>query len=509
MQWVVQINELLQRNDFHTAFETPTSIFQVPDCIRNDSPEAFTPRRISLGPYHHFRPELLKLELYKLLVAKKVKHQIQLPEFHQLVSDTLKPLELQIRACFDKYLEVGCESLSWMMLIDALFLIRLLHIFAEVEVKRDLNSKLSWPELDVEHQQLYLNHEASSMGRDEIICDALMVENQIPFRVLKGILVGNEIINDLPVQLYKFCVLVSPFGLPSHRSLFFNRGSRFPNLPQTFEQSHHLLQFLYLFILNQREIEMIRENAGDAFIGFLCLCCEILGSLLQMCIEGVFKESNDLIQSLFTILKTLVQPSSLQDDLSIIPSASRLKKLGVKFEPSYSLRGITFSKEKTSLRLPTITLDSNSQVILRNLVAFEVIAKLSPPCLSQYAAIMNGLIETTNDVKILTKANIIINHLESDEEVVKLFDGFPKSESSQTESSSESSSMVDMDEIIEKLNKYYESKWRIKVAKFVKKYVSPTAKILAILVVVLLIIFVIARIFCGLLFSHCPRVLKS
>ncbi|XP_022156848.1 putative UPF0481 protein At3g02645 [Momordica charantia] len=407
LEWVVKINELLQRNDFHTAFETPISIFQVPDCIRNDSPEAFTPRRISLGPYHHSQPQLLKLELLKLDTAKKVKDHINLPEFHQLVSDKLNPLELKIRACFGKYFELGCESLSWIMLIDSLFLIRLLHIFAEVEVKcYDKRHELPLPELDAEHQQMYLNPKASLVARNEIVGDTLMLENQVPFCVLKEILSGTQIINDLPA---------------------------------------------------------------------------------------------------------LVRPSSFEDSFPMIPSASKLKKVGVEFRATYNFQYITFDKEEASLWLPAITLDSTSHVILRNLVAFEVGAKFNPPSFSKYAAIMNGLIATTNDVNILKEARIIINNLESDEEAVELFNGFmkfaSKSESSDTESSSKPGDMVNMVEIIEEVNKYYESKWKIRVTKFVKKYVSPMVKIFSILVVVSLIIFVIVRTLCGLLFS-CPRILK-
>ncbi|XP_022156849.1 putative UPF0481 protein At3g02645 [Momordica charantia] len=462
-QWVLQISELLQRNEFHTAFESPISIFQVPDSIRNDSPEAFTPRSVALGPFHHFHPQLLNLELYKLGRAKKVKDQIQLAEFHQLISDKLKPLELKIRACFKKYLEVGCEALAWIMLIDGLFLIHLLQIFAEVEVKCSLQRhELPLPELDAEHQQMYLNPKANSMARNEIVSDTLMLENQIPFCVLKEILAGTQIVNDLPLLLYKFCVLVSPFGLPSQIN-----SRTFLDLPQTFQKSHHLLHFLYLLILNQGEMgDDGMDYMGPASPNLLGLCFNVITSVMQTNIVELLQQFSELIQYLFEIFKALIWPSSLEDSFPMIPSASKLKKVGVKFQPKYSLQGIIFNKREAALDLPAITLDSTSHVILRNLVAFEVVAKLNPPCFSQYAAMVNGLIATANDVRILKEANIIINNLESDEEVVELFNGFTKFASKSDSSeigSPKSTYMVNMVEIIEEVNKYYESKWKIKV----------------------------------------------
>ncbi|XP_022156851.1 putative UPF0481 protein At3g02645 [Momordica charantia] len=474
-QWVLQISELLQRNDFHTAFESPISIFQVPDSIRNDSPEAFTPRRVALGPYHHFRSELLNLELYKLSRAKKVKDQIELAEFHKLVSDKLKPLELKIRACFDKYLEVGCEALAWIMLIDGLFLIHSLRIFAEVEVECSLQRhELPLPELDSEHQQMYLNPKANSMARNEIVSDTLMLENQIPFCVLKEILAGTHIINDLPVLLYKFCVLVSPFALRSYSHMVLVNSISFldDRLPQTFQQSHHLLHFLYLLILNQWETDGEGEEiyGRPASPNLLGLCLNILASIMQTNAIELLLQFSELIQYLFEIFKVLVRPSSLEDSFPTIPSASKLKKVGVKFQPKYSLQAFTFYKPEATLWLPAITLDSTSHVILRNLVAFEVITKLNPPRFSQYAAVMNGLMATTKDVKILKEARIIVNNLESDEEVVELFNGFMKFASKGEPSKIGSSSpdpvnyMVNMVErIIEEVNKYYESTWRIKI----------------------------------------------
>ncbi|CAK9310373.1 unnamed protein product [Citrullus colocynthis] len=68
--------------------------------------------------------------------------------------------------------------------------------------------------------------------------------------------------------------------------------------------------------------------------------------------------------------------------------------------------------------LPTISLDVNSEVVLRNLVAYEA-SKPSGP--------LNGIIDSEEDVKLLKEKGIILNHLNSDAEVAKLWNGMSKS----------------------------------------------------------------------------------
>jgi hypothetical protein len=60
-----------------------------------------------------------------------------------------------------------------------------------------------------------------------------------------------------------------------------------------------------------------------------------------------------------------------------------------------------------TLRMPVITLDGTTEVVLRNLVACETVAVRGPLVLSRYTEIMNGIINTTRDVRILRQSGVL------------------------------------------------------------------------------------------------------
>lgn len=45
-------------------------VFQVPKSFSETKPQAYTPQKIGLGPYHHIRPEFFTTQRHKLTIAK-------------------------------------------------------------------------------------------------------------------------------------------------------------------------------------------------------------------------------------------------------------------------------------------------------------------------------------------------------------------------------------------------------------------------------------------------------
>ena len=61
----------------------------------------------------------------------------------------------------------------------------------------------------------------------------------------------------------------------------------------------------------------------------------------------------------------------LVEDIIAFPRVTQLHKIGAKFRPSKGgLGSINFDKSFGTFYLPIIHLDDNSEVVLRNLVAF-------------------------------------------------------------------------------------------------------------------------------------------
>jgi len=116
----------------------------------------------------------------------------------------------------------------------------------------------------------------------------------------------------------------------------------------------------------------------------------------------------------------------------LIPTASKLCDGGVKFSFTNHITSIGFDHGTTTFKLPNIKIDVNSEVIIRNLAAFEATSKFDESeseslVFTQYIELMNGIIETTKDVKVLRHHGILKTESLKDDEVVKIFSGMSKS----------------------------------------------------------------------------------
>jgi hypothetical protein len=173
-----------------------------------------------------------------------------------------------------------------------------------------------------------------------------------------------------------------------------------------------------------------------------------------------------------------------------IPSVEQLVISGVNFLPTNgSISSISFDVKKNTLKLPIIRLDVNTEVFLRNLVAYESSGGSRPLVIARYTEFMNGIIDTENDAKILREKGIILNHLKSDKEVANMWNGMSKS--------LRLSRVQSMDKTIEDVNKFYNNRLKIKMRKFIKSYVFGSWKILTFLATIFLLLMTALQAFCS------------
>lgn len=508
-QWVIQMNELLHREDLAAASQSLVSVYKLPDSVRDGDPAAYLPRRVAFGPYHHFLPELSKMDLFKLDKAKNLKWRPQIQE----LADHLKTLELTIRVCFDQSIEMDGQTLSWVVLIDGLYLLELLH-------RRYYSRPLTLP-LHIFYKKLW--------SESEIISDMLKLENQIPLLVLKEILPEHNYKYDLTLRLYKFSMSVSPFELPcltSKEEIL----ELYSHMPEIYNLSHHLLHFLYFVVVlipyDEFASMVVTDSASMPFlemgtsVNLLSETFYILGSSLHTAFIQHVKQTYGIIQRLLRLLGYVANLKLNEKIIRLIPSASDLKQSGFTFKSTKNgILKCGFDETTLTLTLSSIHLDGFSRVLLKNLVAFEALAELNPPCLLQYITLINGLLKSSKDLEILKQAGIVYNHLNSEEEALELFNDVVNSISRLKKASVLNihlQSGLDMEitseflqdinmyydmglkRMDEKINKSYERCWRSKM----KKFVSVVFKGFAILFILLLIVLVIAQFLCHYL--SCP-----
>jgi hypothetical protein len=178
-----------------------------------------------------------------------------------------------------------------------------------------------------------------------------------------------------------------------------------------------------------------------------------------------------------------------------IPSVEQLVISGVNFLPTNgSISSISFDVKKNTLKLPIIRLDVNTEVFLRNLVAYESSVGSGPLVIARYTEFMNGIIDTENDAKILREKGIILNHLKSDKEVANMWNGMSKS--------LRLSRVPFMDKTIEDVNKFYNNTLKIKMWKFIKSYVFGSWQVLTFLATIFLLFMTALQAFCSVYTCH-------
>ncbi|KAI3699764.1 hypothetical protein L2E82_44277 [Cichorium intybus] len=105
-----------------------------------------------------------------------------------------------------------------------------------------------------------------------------------------------------------------------------------------------------------------------------------------------------------------------------------MAQAGILFLPvNGGISEISFDSITSTLYLPVVDLDVNSEVYLRNLVAYEACVATGPLVVARYTELMNGIIDTEEDAKYLRERGIVLNHLKSDKEVADLWNGMSKS----------------------------------------------------------------------------------
>ncbi|GKC08347.1 putative UPF0481 protein [Tanacetum coccineum] len=423
--WVAEISEILHQQRKVNIRNAVVSIFQVPETITTKKPEAYEPQLIALGPYHHFRPlPYKKMEQKKLVSVQRVLDYHKDLNFEISVLQEVGKLVPFVRASYDTFLECDNVSMAWVFSIDALFLLYLLHPYDKE--RADLSSctiEIKVPVDSSSPQSLHTHPTVDDQTKRSLAQDIMMVENQIPFIVLNKV---NEAIH--PSENNKFLGDVFRCFSEFHSPLELCSESDAP------KQIEHLLHYMYHSITKVPTKSLLTphdptgpsSSSSHHKLPDPSLSINMVNSTSQHSesAKKVFK--NEIVQ-LYEQAITILQNFSTSK--VSIPSASKLlSKADFSFYPlpeHDSIEEIEIKDMK--FFLPVMTLNNDSEVILRNLVSYEILVANSDRFpLTEYVSLMCGLISNVDDVKLLKEKEIIKGDL-GHNEVAKLFVGMRSS----------------------------------------------------------------------------------
>ncbi|KAK8926670.1 putative UPF0481 protein [Platanthera zijinensis] len=470
-EWVVQIRQSLQEGIGHGADDgeedcenIPVSIASIPKFLRSSDPEAYAPHVVAIGPYHHFLADLQDMAGFKLCAAKRIRKELRGVEFQRIVDEFVRAEE-KIRSHYHRHINLNSDTLAWMMAVDACFLLQFLRVYA-----------------------------CEKISHNSVLRDILMLENQIPLFLLRKILdfslsSTEEADEHLSEMLKNFTVEISPFKLPEeHLQHCFN--------PQ---KSSHLVEILYSSLVPEAkqlpEIDEIEEENDENSLKDQAFSFKILSSLPGFLI---LRESFEYFsQSEIPVTDHSVKKPPFYVEEIAIPSATELVDAGIRFSPTNGLSAIMFDMKDGILQLPAIRIDANTEVILRNLVAYETVVVSGPPVIAGYSDFMNGIVDTEEDAKVLRRRGVILNRLKSDADVADLWNGMRRS--------CRLPKVQFFDRVIEDVNVYYNRSWSVKAKRLARRYVFGSWQLLVFVAAFLLLLLLSLQAFC-LVFGCARRI---
>ncbi|KAL2346784.1 hypothetical protein Fmac_000784 [Flemingia macrophylla] len=389
-------------------------IYRVPFRLRRLNEDAYTPKVVSIGPFHHnTHPHLRNMERYKLSYCKYF-----LQQRTRTTSDTwiqyIQSVEPQIRSCYSETLPFTEEELVNIIFVDSGFILELFCRYYDG----------NWSDGEVCLSTPWLR--ASIRG------DMLLLENQVPFFVL------DHLFNlSISASADDNNISISFIDLPLDYFDYYNTSKlSFDNISIL-----HFTDLLRMFYpppspnIDVDEPETQHPSTASLCLE-TCLKDEKRKFCTFQCTGGKVTRVLEWVERGFKCMNLKIKhtPSCQRkerrklDTETQLPSATELSEAGVKFEVNNNenmcLLDLKF--KKPVLKIPQLVVEDRTEMLFRNMVALEQCHYHKESYITEYVQIMDYLVNTSRDVDILVRKGILINQLGDAESVANMFNGLCK-----------------------------------------------------------------------------------
>ncbi|KAM7490160.1 hypothetical protein LguiA_033081 [Lonicera macranthoides] len=353
------INIEMELNGINPIQLSQRCIYRVPTTLRKLNEEAYTPRMVSIGPFHHgAKARLVSTEDLESIHHGAEARLISMEDlknryFKKFVQGSfvslrkciefLKDVEGRAREFYDEVIYMDSNKFVHMLLVDACFILELLL-------------KSHYPHFRDDEDTYVMS---TPWLRSDLKLDLILLENQIPFFVLEG--------------LYNLANATSSMQLQQLQSL--------QNLTLDFFKKYNQLDK--------------RPN-----------------------FESV-KHFTDLILMLHRPVSP--RPARRLEKFKYVYSVTELDEAGVKFQVSKKRCLLDVDFNKPVLEIPCFKLNDHTETLIRNLMALELCHYPSDSYIIDYIAFMDYLINTPKDVDLLVQNGILANWLGDSKAAARLF----------------------------------------------------------------------------------------
>ncbi|XP_048553769.1 putative UPF0481 protein At3g02645 [Triticum urartu] len=359
--WVVDMEKKLEDAELPAKVERcpKHSIFRVPPQFKAVDSSLYKPRTVSLGPFHHGDEDLKPMEVHKLRAVHRLLDRTNcktnIAELFAAVEEVAQELE-------DAYMDLDGEwrgkenrgKFLQMMITDGCFLLEVMRAAEDLGKKPDERGDHIFSWQGMEHLKPFVQR------------DMLMVENQLPLRLLETIVAAGS--------------GTSPnAALINSMVLRFLEGKYAPE--GTNQLGLHPLDIYRTTLLKAAQKPLGNDGGtGDA--------------------------------------KVMTPPAhhDIVSSRRIVPrSAWKLSRAGIWFvhkKTSY-LDDIEVD-DKGKLQMPILQLDDSTAYRFRNMMAFEAGHDDTGKDVTAYVRFTRDLLDSAEDVRLLTRKGILEHDLDSE-----------------------------------------------------------------------------------------------
>ncbi|GLJ51384.1 hypothetical protein SUGI_1092400 [Cryptomeria japonica] len=373
------------------------SINKVPMYLKGLNRDAYLPRVVCLGLFHHRMSQpLSEIELYKVeAVNRSVKRLPPNQQHARFLVEKVQSLLPEIRANYEGKPVWEEEILAWLFTLDGCFILETLRLLSD-ESQWNLNGDSQW-NLD----PVFNRNRVRSIQFD-ILTDLLLLENQVPIILLLGLLEMEDKCTEEKARielLRMICdgiiALAHPFSYhlqPKTGETEAEHKEREAKLKEALQlkyknlkEYNHILGFFQDFIVHESESTHEGEKIEN----------------VRITVPGDHHHRRHHL--LLHRHKTAHKLKKESHYHYLVASATELHNNGMKFN-SYegvpSAKELRFEKQKKTLFLPVIWVSDATDLIFRNLMAVDICQEKELTIISEYLFLMNSLIQSEKDLAL-------------------------------------------------------------------------------------------------------------
>ncbi|KAK6914235.1 Protein of unknown function DUF247, plant [Dillenia turbinata] len=400
----VEIQELLEKSTTVAPTKERHSINRISGPIRDLNAASYTPKVVTIGPYHLKTEslktgEVIKTHYLQLVLGGKTDGQKR---------NIIKGMSSLIKKAREYYepestVNISDREFLKMMLLDSCFIVEIIQRFQSEEEMHE-------PIFQDDH--LFIREATRSTIRRDLV----LFENQLPFCVLQRF---YDLTRPVCRPATKSSTLV--FSKMALRFVGYTIGGQNHDLQEANEPKH-LLGLLYDSLarigpLWRPTFGPWRRLVNVARMLLHLGCPRSLPMVLLFIPWAIFVIFKNVL------LSFCCSYSSSGYQFKLISCSTSLLEKGVKFRKRdewTSLFDVEF--EDGTLIMPTLTINSNTKAVLLNLLAYERYRHDDRKYVRDYMALMDCLIDSSHDVQILCDHGIFVNSSPDNDEITKLFD---------------------------------------------------------------------------------------